>query len=84
TCGDPSGECHGTLSLANASNCGGQLVINVPIDSADCTIGVSGLSTLGAVVNGGLTADNPTCPPSNSSPIGDAEAIDPITVCCLP
>lgn len=84
SCGDAEGECHGSLGLANAANCSGQLVANIPIDSTECTQGVSNLTSLGADVLGALTPDNPTCDPSNSTPIGDAEAVDPITVCCLP
>lgn len=79
TCGDVVGDCSGSVALGGGA-CGGAAVGNITI--GNCTQETDAVGS--ADVSGTPAPVNPSCPPSNSDPIGDAEGTSAITLCCLP
>jgi hypothetical protein len=79
TCGDPEGDCAGTVRLWTSGSCSPTSAGNISI-GAGCTVSVG--STQGAsAVN--LTVEDASCAPSGGVPSGEAEPDDPYTLCCM-
>jgi len=87
TCGDPEGECSGTVQLYGQSNCTplGGAGISATVDiGGDCERGVTTSSHIVESARAGsLTVSNVACEPSVGTAIGEAEPDDPYTLCCL-
>ena len=85
TCGDVNGDCDGTVTLYNTSNCQlplmGQGLGFIGVDG-DCQQGENSLTAFGVRAIGVSPVD-PQCSPSTSIENGSIAATGPVTQCCL-
>jgi len=80
-CGTATGACTGSVGVRNLQ-CGAQ----TPVTSASLSIGAACQQVNFSVFSAGtpsVTPSNPTCAAANSTPVGDADPVEPITLCCL-
>ncbi len=78
TCGDPTGECTGTVFLRSLGDCAGTVGLSAAIgDGCDANVG-----NVESAEAGTLSVSNTSCEPSVGTAIGEAEPEDPYTLCC--
>lgn len=84
TCGSPTGDCTGTVSLFYSSNCSGAV-------GGSVQFGGSCLQTAGTTTQFGINSirrssttplEDVSCEPSIGTAVGEAAPADPITLCC--
>lgn len=79
-CGNATGACTGSVTVRNLQ-CGAGGVVT----QTSLSIGAACQQLNYAIFSGGppsVTPSNPTCAAANSTPVGDADPVGPITLCC--
>lgn len=79
-CGMAQGSCTGSVLATNTSCGAGATAFESISLNAACEQVSFQVTSMG--VSGNPTPSNPTCTPWNSSPVGAADPVSPITVCC--
>ncbi len=84
TCGNPTGECNGSVALWAESDCDYQFGVSGNIDiGGGCERGLTATQySVTAAEVSNLSVSNVSCEASVGTAVGEAEPEDPFTLCC--